>query len=381
MDLAPYAASDRTCRGRRYSEPDPSHRSQYQRDRDRIIHSAAFRRLEYKTQVFVNHEGDLFRTRLTHSVEVAQIGRSVARALALNEDLVEAISLAHDLGHTPFGHAGQDALNECMHEYGGFEHNQQSLRVVDMLEERYAEFPGLNLTFESREGILKHCSVKVAKTLGDVGQRFLDKTQPSLEAQLTNIADEIAYNNHDVDDGLRYGLIEIEQLRELRLFARQYDTVIKAYPDLAARRVVHETIRRMINYLVVDLIENSQRLIRAAQINSIDDARQADSTLVAYSDPVREESLELKRFLRQQLYNHFRVRRMSTKSVQLLKQVFTAFMADPMLLPPQYHQKLKDSPDSGLPGQARIVADYIAGMTDRYALLEHQRLFSPQTPT
>jgi len=381
MNLAPYAASDETCRGRRYDEPAPSHRSQYQRDRDRIIHSAAFRRLEYKTQVFVNHEGDLFRTRLTHSVEVAQIGRSVARALSLNEDLVEAISLAHDLGHTPFGHAGQDALNECMREYGGFEHNQQSLRVVDLLEERYAEFPGLNLTFESREGILKHCAVKVAKTLGDVGQRFLDKTQPSLEAQLTNIADEIAYNNHDVDDGLRYGLIEIEQLRELKLFSRQHDAVLKAYPDLAARRVVHETIRRIINYLVVDLIENSQRLIKTAGVGSIDDARQAGTTLVAYSDPVREESLELKRFLRQQLYNHFRVRRMSTKSVKLLKQVFEAFMSDAALLPPQYQQKLKDSPVSGLPAQARIVADYVAGMTDRYALLEHQRLFSPQTPT
>ena len=381
MNLAPYAASDKTCRGRRYDEPAPSHRSEYQRDRDRIIHSAAFRRLEYKTQVFVNHEGDLFRTRLTHSVEVAQIGRSVARALALNEDLVEAISLAHDLGHTPFGHAGQDALNECMQDYGGFEHNLQSLRVVDLLEERYAEFPGLNLTFESREGILKHCAVKVARTLGDVGQRFLDKTQPSLEAQLTNVADEIAYNNHDVDDGLRYGLIEIEQLREMKLFARQHDAVIKAYPDLASRRVVHETIRRIINYLVVDLIENSQRLIHAAGIASIDDARQAGSTLVAYSEPVREESLELKRFLRQQLYNHFRVRRMSTKSVQLLKQVFEAFMADAALLPPQYQQKLRESPDSSRSGHARIVADYIAGMTDRYALLEHQRLFSPQTPT
>ena len=376
MDLAPYAANESNCRGRQYSEPAPAHRSEYQRDRDRIIHSAAFRRLEYKTQVFVNHEGDLFRTRLTHSVEVAQIARSAARALSLNEDLVEAISLAHDLGHTPFGHAGQDALNECMKDYGGFEHNLQSLRVVEVLEERYAEFPGLNLTFEAREGILKHCSVKVAKMLGDIGQRFLDKTQPGLEAQLTNIADEIAYNNHDVDDGLRYGLIEVDQLRDLKVFARQHDVVLNAYPDLAPRRVIHETIRRMINYLVVDLIENSQRLIQDSGISSIDEVRHAGNSLIAYSDVVREESLELKRFLRKQLYNHYRVRRMSQKSVRMLKEMFQAFLGDPLLLPPQYQEKAGQQTGAGL---ARVVSDYIAGMTDRYALLEYQRLFSPDS--
>ena len=376
MDLAPYAANESNCRGRQYSEPAPAHRSEYQRDRDRIIHSAAFRRLEYKTQVFVNHEGDLFRTRLTHSVEVAQIARSAARALSLNEDLVEAISLAHDLGHTPFGHAGQDALNECMKDYGGFEHNLQSLRVVEVLEERYAEFPGLNLTFEAREGILKHCSVKVAKTLGGIGQRFLDKTQPGLEAQLTNIADEIAYNNHDVDDGLRYGLIEVEQLRDLKVFARQHDVVLNAYPDLAPRRVIHETIRRMINYLVVDLIENSQSLIQGSGISSIDEVRHAGKGLIAYSDVVREESLELKRFLRKQLYNHYRVRRMSQKSVRMLKEMFQAFLGDPLLLPPQYQEKAGQQTGAGL---ARVVSDYIAGMTDRYALLEYQRLFSPDS--
>jgi len=382
MDLATYAAADATSHGRRYDEPAPAHRSQFQRDRDRIIHSAAFRRLEYKTQVFVNHEGDLFRTRLTHSVEVAQIGRSVARALTLNEDLVEAISLAHDLGHTPFGHAGQDALNECMKDYGGFEHNQQSLRVVDLLEERYAEFPGLNLTFESREGVLKHCSVKVARTLGDVGQRFIDKTQPSLEAQLTNIADEIAYNNHDVDDGLRYGLIDVEQLHEIELFAKQYDLVLDAYPDLAPRRVIHETIRRMINYLVVDLIENSQRLIRDSGVQTIEDVRQAGSVLIGYSEAVREQSLALKRFLRQQLYNHFRVRRMSQKSVRMLKELFQAFLADPQLLPPQYREKIEEQQQlTGDSAIARTVADSIAGMTDRFALLEYQRLFSPESPT
>lgn len=382
MDLADYAAKDVTSRGRQYDEPAPAHRSQYQRDRDRIIHSAAFRRLEYKTQVFVNHEGDLFRTRLTHSVEVAQIARSVARAMRLNEDLVEAVSLAHDLGHTPFGHAGQDALNECMHDYGGFEHNLQSLRVVELLEERYAEFPGLNLTFESREGVLKHCSVKIARTLGDVGQRFIDKTQPSLEAQLTNVADEIAYNNHDVDDGLRYGLIEVEQLRELELFSRQHDLVLKSYPDLAPRRTIHETIRRMINYLVVDLIENSQRLIRAAGVESIDEVRLAGRVLIAYSEEVHEQSLAMKRFLRQQLYNHFRVRRMSQKSVRMLKRLFQAFVEDSQLLPPQYEEKIKQQQQLGdVYAVPRTVADYIAGMTDRYALLEYQRLFSADSPT
>jgi len=380
MDLASYAANESACRGRQYREASPTHRSEYQRDRDRIIHSAAFRRLEYKTQVFVNHEGDLFRTRLTHSVEVAQIARSAARALLLNEDLVEAISLAHDLGHTPFGHAGQDALNECMKDFGGFEHNLQSLRVVELLEERYAEFPGLNLTFEAREGILKHCSVKVARTLGEIGQRFIDKTQPSLEAQLTNIADEVAYNNHDVDDGLRYGLIKVEQLRDLKVFARQHDVVLKTYPDLAPRRVIHETIRRMINYLVVDLIENSQRLIRESGVASIGDVRQAGRVLIGYSDAVREESLELKRFLRKQLYSHYRVRRMSQKSVRMLKEMFQAFRDDPLLLPPQYQEKaVSHSGGDEIQGVARTVSDYIAGMTDRYALLEYQRLFSPDS--
>lgn len=382
MDLAPYAATDSTCRGRRFSEPAPAHRSEYQRDRDRIIHSAAFRRLEYKTQVFVNHEGDLFRTRLTHSVEVAQIGRSVARALSLNEDLVEAISLAHDLGHTPFGHAGQDALNECMKDFGGFEHNLQSLRVIDLLEERYADFPGLNLTFESREGILKHCSVRVAKTLGDVGKRFIEKTRPGLEAQLANIADEIAYNNHDVDDGLRYGLLEVEELRELSLFSMQHDVVMNAYPDLAPRRVIHETIRRMINYLVVDLIENSQQLISNSRVSTIDEVRQCGTPLIAYSEEVRGQSLELKRFLRNRLYNHFRVRRMSQKSVRMLKKLFQAFFQDPMLLPPQYQQKVAEQTEnSDEQSIARTVADYLAGMTDRYALLEYQRLFSADSPT
>lgn len=251
--LAPYAAHSAQTRGRVHAEPPSTSRTEFQRDRDRIIHSTAFRRLEYKTQVFVNHEGDLFRTRLTHSLEVAQIARSIARSLRLNEDLVEAISLAHDLGHTPFGHAGQDALNDCMKPYGGFEHNLQSLLVVDQLEERYGGFDGLNLTFETREGILKHCSRNNAATLGDLGRRFLEGQQPSLEAQLANLADEVAYNNHDIDDGLRSGLITLEQLEDVPLWAIHRREAEAAFPDVSGRRLINETIRRIINALIVDL--------------------------------------------------------------------------------------------------------------------------------
>ncbi len=378
MTLAPYAADDRRTRGRQHPEPAPTHRSEYQRDRDRIIHCAAFRRLEYKTQVFVNHEGDLFRTRLTHSIEVAQIGRSIARALGLNEDLVEAIALAHDLGHTPFGHSGQDALNDCMRDYGGFEHNLQSLRVVDVLEERYAEFPGLNLTFETREGILKHCSLKNATQLGELGQRFLEKRQPSLEAQLANLADEIAYNNHDVDDGLRSGLLSVEELGDIALFADRYRDVQRRYPQLAPRRKIHETIRRMINHVVTDLIETSQRQLAAAGVASIEAVRNHPGPLIGYSPEVAEQTRALKRFLRQRLYAHYRVRRASAKSVRIVRELFAAFHDDPRLLPHQDQERLQatgaqDDPHT----RARIIADYIAGMTDRYAIREHARLFSP----
>ncbi len=376
MSLAPYAAIDADSRGRRFAEPAPAYRGEYQRDRDRIIHCAAFRRLEYKTQVFVNHEGDLFRTRLTHSLEVAQIGRSVARALNLNEDLIEAITLAHDLGHTPFGHSGQEALNACMHAYGGFEHNLQSLRVVDLLEERYAEFPGLNLTFETREGILKHCSTKKARELGELGRRFIEKKQPGLEAQLANLADEVAYNNHDVDDGLRSGLLELDRLKETALFGEQYILVEKAHPDLAARRRVHEVIRGMINRLVVDLIENSRRLIAESAVKNSDDVRALRAPLIAHSAPVEKKIQELKQFLRHHLYAHYRVRRMSLKADRVVRMLFDAFMADIRLLPPQYQDKLTPG-DSGEAARARIIADYIAGMTDRYAIQEHARLFDP----
>lgn len=375
MTLAPYAASDAMSRGRQHPEQASPYRSEYQRDRDRIIHCAAFRRLEYKTQVFVNHEGDLFRTRLTHSLEVAQIARSVARALGLNEDLTEAISLAHDLGHTPFGHSGQDALNHCMRAYGGFEHNLQSLRVVEVLEERYAEFPGLNLTFETREGILKHCSLKHAKQLGTLGSRFIERKQPGLEAQVANIADEVAYNNHDIDDGLRYGLIEIEQLGAVELFAAQYVQVEQKYPELAPRRRVHETIRRMINHVVVDLIENSASMLAADKPGSMDGVRDAGKPLVAYSEPVSEQVLALKRFLRENLYQHYTVRRMSRKAARIINDLFSVFVEDVRLLPPQYGHKVAAS--EGNAQRARVIADYIAGMTDRYAIHEHARLFSP----
>ncbi|MDH3309398.1 MAG: deoxyguanosinetriphosphate triphosphohydrolase [Gammaproteobacteria bacterium] len=371
--LTPFAAHDTSSRGRRYPEPSPANRSEYQRDRDRIIHSAAFRRLEYKTQVFINHEGDLFRTRLTHSIEVAQIARSIARALGLNEDLTEAIALAHDLGHTPFGHSGQEALNECLRDHGGFEHNLQSLRVVDVLEERYAEFPGLNLTFETREGILKHCSQKNARELGELGQRFLDKTQPSLEAQLVNMADEIAYNNHDVDDGLRSELLTIDQLMSVSLFAMQYEEVRRRYPHIPVRRAIYETIRRMINYVVTDLIENSRRRINHAGIKSLEDVRRYPESLIAYSAEVSGKSRELKRFLRQHLYAHEQVTRIMDEAVKIVRELFEAFMHEPASLPPQYREKLRQQ--NGTREQARTVADYIAGMTDRYAMREHARLF------
>ena len=366
--LAPYAANSATSRGRRFREDAPTGRSEFQRDRDRIIHSTAFRRLEYKTQVFVNHEGDLFRTRLTHSLEVAQIGRILARNLRLDEELVEAVSLAHDLGHTPFGHAGQDELNSCMKEYGGFEHNLQSLRVVDLLEERYAEFDGLNLTFETREGILKHCSPQNANTLGEVGERFLHDQRPSLEAQLANLADEIAYNNHDVDDGLRSGLITLDQLAEVPVFARHLQIVRDRYPELIDRRLIHETVRRMINTLALDLIEQSTANIRAAAPGSIDEVRAAPP-LISFSPAIQEEQQELKRFLRVNLYRHYLVMRMSSKARRIIRELFRAFLDDPRLLPPQFQAKAEQD-------KARAIADYIAGMTDRYAIREYRRLFA-----
>jgi dGTPase len=367
--LALYAAHSAQSQGRRFAETTPPSRTEFQRDRDRIIHSTAFRRLEYKTQVFVNHEGDLFRTRLTHSIEVAQIARSIARNLRLNEDLVEAISLAHDLGHTPFGHAGQDALNACMKDYGGFEHNLQSLRVVDELEEHYGAFNGLNLSYETREGILKHCSLANAQKLGAIGKRFIEKKQPSLEAQLANLADEIAYNNHDVDDGLRSGLLTIAQLDDVDLFARHRRDVEEAFPGIGGRRMIHETIRRMINTLAVDVIETSKVRIAEAKLKTIDDVRNAQP-LIAFSDAMRTEAADLKRFLSKNLYRHYQVNRMTSKARRIVNELFDIFLAQPDMLPPDYQLRSDD-----VQRQARKVADYIAGMTDRYAIREHRRVF------
>jgi len=376
--LAPYAAFDERTRGRRYPEPAPALRSEFQRDRDRIIHSTAFRRLVYKTQVFVNHEGDLYRTRLTHSIEVAQIARTIARALHLNETLAEAICLAHDLGHTPFGHAGQDALNACMRAHGGFEHNLQSLRVVDELEERYAAFPGLNLTFETREGILKHCSLNNARQLGDVGERFIKRQQPSLEAQIANLADEIAYNNHDLDDGVRAELITIEELKEVALFRNQYDRVVGEYPEVSGRRLIHEVVRRMINRVVTDLIETSAAAIAAADPPDIDAVRESPGPLIGFSEEISAEHHELKRYLRDHVYRHYRVLRMTNKANTVVKGLFETFFARPELMPTEYFEAAHDlESQSGETGRARAVADYIAGMTDRFAIMEYERLFDP----
>ena len=368
LQLAPYAVTEAASRGRVHDEPAPVARGQFQRDRDRIVHSTAFRRLEYKTQVFVNHEGDLFRTRLTHSIEVAQLTRGIARELGLNEDLAEAIALAHDLGHTPFGHAGQEALNACMKDYGGFEHNLQSLRTVDLLEDRYAGFDGLNLMFETREGILKHCSRVNAERLGELGQRFLDGTQPSLEAQLANLADEIAYNNHDVDDGLRSGLITLEQLDEVPIFAVQRREAEARWPGLSGRKLINETVRRMIHLMVIDLIEQTRANIAAEGVETLADVHAAPR-LVAYSDALLPRLRELKVFLRDKLYRHYQVLRMTNKARRIVGDLFTAFTDDPHILPPQYQAMARED-------KPRAIADYIAGMTDRYAMKEHRRLFA-----
>ena len=381
-ELKTYAASDDGSRGRIHEEPEVAIRGAFQRDRDRVIHSAAFRRLEYKTQVFVNHEGDMFRTRLTHSIEVAQIARTIARALGLNEDLSEAIALAHDLGHTPFGHAGQDSLNKCMHDYGGFEHNLQSLRVVDVLEEKYAAFTGLNLSFETREGILKHCSRTNAAMLGPLGERFLNGEHPGLEAQVANIADEIAYNHHDVDDGLRAGLVSIDDLQNVESFREAFVEVTEIWPDLAERRVIHEVIRRMLNRQVLDLIETSQIAIDQQAPGSIDDVRTAGAPLIRLSPDASSRHLELKRFLRANLYRHYRVHRMTLKAARIVEALFNIFSDDARLLPraARDHMAVLEQAD-GAAGRGRAIADYIAGMTDRFAIAEHERIFSASTLT
>ena len=384
MMLAPYACDPGKSRGRQFAEPAAPTRTVFQRDRDRIVHSTAFRRLVYKTQVFLNHEGDLFRTRLTHSLEVAQLGRSVARSLSLNEDLVEAIALAHDLGHTPFGHAGQDALNDCMRDQGGFEHNLQSLRVVDHLEESYPQFNGINLSFETREGILKHCSRGNAQALevrepGGIGRRFLDGTQPSLEAQLCNLADEIAYNAHDIDDGVRSGLISIDQLHEVALFEDFRCQVLQEFPDLATaqnqRRLLFEAIRRMLSAQVYDLIAVSQAALKAASPQSPDAVRQLPP-LLAFGSGMRRQSAQLKQFLFANLYRHPQVMQTTGLARQVVRDLFNAYLAEPRELPANFGQGIGAAgrQETQVASPARVVADYIAGMTDRFAAREHERL-------
>jgi dGTPase len=370
--LAPWACDPRRSRGRRIAEPLAPPRNEHQRDRDRIVHSTAFRRLVYKTQVFINHEGDLFRTRLTHSLEVAQLARSAARTLRLNEDLVEAIALAHDLGHTPFGHAGQDALHECMREHGGFEHNLQSLRVVDALEARYPAFDGLNLSFETREGILKHCSRRNAQRLvraepAGPGRRFLDGTQPGLEAQLVNLADEMAYNAHDIDDGVRSGLITMAQLGEVPLVARWRAEVLAEYPALAAqpsRRLLSETLRRMLSALVGDLVGATAAAVAEHAPADVDAVRRLPA-LACFSTTQRAQNAELKRFLFSELYRHPQVADTTARARTAVAELFAAYRAAPNEMPGDY---------AGAPDLPRSVADYIAGMTDRFALREHHRL-------
>jgi dGTPase len=369
MWLAPYASLPERTRGRRHVEKAAPTRSDFQRDRDRIVHCTAFRRLVYKTQVFLNHEGDLFRTRLTHSLEVAQLGRSIARSLGLNEDLVEAIALAHDLGHTPFGHAGQDVLNECMVEHGGFEHNFQSLRVVDSLEERYPAFDGLNLTFETREGILKHCSKRNAEQLeanepGGVGKRFLDGSQPSLEAQLCNLADEIAYNAHDIDDGVRSGLVTMEQFEAVPLFVHFRDETLKEFPDAKGRRLLFDTIRRMLSQQVYDVIDATRARIADHMPPNADQARRCPP-LVRFSPGMREASSTLKKFLFKELYRHDKVNETTAQAKHVLSELFAAYVAQPEEMQAAFAQR---------EDRHRAIADYIAGMTDRFAVREHERL-------
>jgi dGTPase len=369
VSLAPYACDPAQSRGRRHPEQGAPTRTEFQRDRDRIVHSTAFRRLVYKTQVFLNHEGDLFRTRMTHSLEVAQLGRSIARSLRLNEDLVEAIALAHDLGHTPFGHAGQDALDDCMRQHGGFEHNLQSLRVVDRLEERYPAFDGLNLTFETREGILKHCSRANAQRLelaepGGVGRRFLERSQPGLEAQLCNLADEIAYNAHDIDDGVRSGLITLEQVEEVELFRQHARQALADHPALHGRRLLYEAIRRMLSAQVYDVIDATGAAIAHAAPASVDEVRSC-GPLVGFSEAMRTQSRALKSFLMHNLYRHPQVTQTTVQARRVVKELFEAYCAEPTQMQAGFAAR---------PDTPRAVADYIAGMTDRFAGREHERL-------
>ena len=372
-NLASYSLKSSNTIGRKYKENPPKRRTEFQRDRERIIHSTAFRRLEYKTQVFVNHEGDMYRTRLTHTIEVAQISRAVARALKINEDLTEAISLSHDLGHTPFGHAGQDILNKCMKSFGGFEHNIQSLRIVDKLENVYPNFSGLNLCFETREGILKKCNKARAEKIGDIANRILNKEQSSLEAQVTNLCDEIAYNNHDIQDGIRAKKIFLEQLEEVPIFKDQMVITLEQYPQLSKSKIVNETVRRIINLLVTDLISNSEKNILERNIKTPMDVKNCDRQIVEFSEKIKIESMTLKRFLHKNLYQHPDVKMMTDKAVNVISNLFEAYLNDINLLPKEYLKYNLDKIDNK--SKERVISDYIAGMTDRFALEEYKKLY------
>ena len=372
-NLAAYALKSTESFGRQFPEDISNNRTEFQRDRERIIHSTAFRRLEYKTQVFVNHEGDMYRTRLTHTIEVAQIARAAARALKINEDLTEAISLAHDLGHTPFGHAGQDILNICMKDFGGFEHNIQSLRIIDKLENKYASFPGLNLCFETREGLLKKCSLSRARKLGDIGKRFIEKKQSSLEAQLTNVCDEIAYNNHDIQDGIRAKKIFIEQLEDVPIFYQQMKLVLNKYPSISGSKIVNETVRLIINLLVNDLINNTKSNIKNESITNFNEVRDHDKPLVCFSEEVKKSNMVLKRFLYANLYKHPDVIKMTEEANRIIKNLFSAYNNDISLLPKDFYTYNLEKINSGF--KERVICDYIAGMTDRFAQQEHKKLF------
>jgi dGTPase len=365
--LASYAVKSTQAGGRAYPEDEHPLRSAFQRDRDRIVHSTAFRRLEYKTQVFVNHEGDHFRTRLTHTLEVAQIARTIARTLRLNEDLTEAIALAHDLGHPPFGHAGERAMDEMMHPYGGFEHNQQSLRIVEVLEERYPDFPGLNLTWETRDGLKKHQPHFLpADETGHVAS-----VAPSLEAQVTDYADEIAYNNHDIDDGLTSQMIELEHLREIALWEEHFAAVQHRFPRAPRKIQWRQTVRMIIDSLVRDVCKETLGRLRAACITSVQGVRCSPQPLVGFSPTMERKSAELKLFLLESLYRHYRVIRMAEKGRRILQALFKVYADSPRQMPPSFSARI---PQEGMP---RVICDYIAGMTDRFALEEHRKLFDP----
>ena len=372
-NLASYSLKSSNTIGRKYKENPPKRRTEFQRDRERIIHSTAFRRLEYKTQVFVNHEGDMYRTRLTHTIEVAQISRAVARALKINEDLTEAISLSHDLGHTPFGHAGQDILNKCMKSFGGFEHNIQSLRIVDKLENVYPNFSGLNLCFETREGILKKCNKARAEKIGDIANRILNKEQSSLEAQVTNLCDEIAYNNHDIQDGIRAKKIFLEQLEEVPIFKDQMVITLEQYPQLSKSKIVNETVRRIINLLVTDLISNSEKNILEQNIETPMDVKNCNRQIVEFSEKIKIESMTLKRFLHKNLYQHPDVKMMTDKAVNVISNLFEAYLNDINLLPKEYLKYNLEKINNK--SKERVISDYIAGMTDRFALEEYKKLY------